>query len=95
MRFVRNQSIEAAPLQQELMLFSAATKKFCVLNPVRPYLARLEEPRQGRACVALQNSSCSQSGTVTGRSWRPRALEVSTSCQSRHKVHKLVTLEGS
>jgi PqqD family protein of HPr-rel-A system len=56
--FVRNQSIEAAPLQQELMLFSAATKKFCVLNPSAAHIwARLEQPRTEDELVA---SLCEQ-----------------------------------
>jgi len=51
--FIRNESIEAAPLQQELMLFSAATKKFCVLNPSAAHIwARLEQPRTEDELVA-------------------------------------------
>jgi PqqD family protein of HPr-rel-A system len=45
-RFHRNPSVEAAPLQQELMLFNAATKKFCVLNATAAHIwERLDEPR--------------------------------------------------
>lgn len=52
-RFVRNQSIEAAPLQEELMLFSAATKKFCVLNSSAAHIwARLEQPRTEEELVS-------------------------------------------
>ena len=57
-RFVRNQSIEAAPLQQELMLFSAASKKFCVLNASAAHIwERLEQPRTEEELVA---SLCEQ-----------------------------------
>lgn len=44
--FRRNPSIEAAPLQNELMLFNAATKKFCVLNTTAARLWEcLAEPK--------------------------------------------------
>jgi len=46
MTFRRNPDIEAAPLDKELMLFSAATKKFVVLNATAGRLWEcLEEPR--------------------------------------------------
>lgn len=46
MTFRRNPSIEAAPLQNELMLFNAATKKFCVLNSTAAQLWEcLAEPK--------------------------------------------------
>lgn len=45
-RFHRNPSIEAAPLQQELLLFNASTKKFCVLNASAAHIwERLSEPQ--------------------------------------------------
>jgi PqqD family protein of HPr-rel-A system len=58
---VRNPSIEAAPLQQELMLFNAATKNFCVLNATAAHVwASLEEPRTAEELV---NSLCAQFDT--------------------------------
>lgn len=61
--FVRRQSIETAPLQQELMLFNAATKKFCVLNASAAHLwARLEQPRTEEELVA---SLCAQFDAAT------------------------------
>jgi Coenzyme PQQ synthesis protein D (PqqD) len=46
MRFRRNPDIEAAPFQNELMLFNASTKKFCVLNTTAKQLWEcLEEPK--------------------------------------------------
>ena len=52
-RFRRNPSIEAAPLQQELMLFNASTKKFCVLNASAAYIwSRLDEPRTADELVS-------------------------------------------
>ena len=51
-RFLRNASVEMAPLQQELMLFHAATKKFCVLNPSAAHVwRRLDEPRTAEELV--------------------------------------------
>ena len=42
----RNPSVEAAPLQNEVMLFDAATKKFCVLNSTAAHLWEcLAEPK--------------------------------------------------
>jgi len=31
-RYARNPAVDGAPLQQELMLFNATTRKFCLLN---------------------------------------------------------------
>lgn len=63
-RFLRNPSIEAAPLQQELMLFNAATKKFCVLNASAAHIwGRLDEPRTAEELV---NTLCEQF-EATGR----------------------------
>ena len=46
MTFRRHPDIEAAPLDNELMLFSAATKKFVVLNATAGRLWEcLEQPR--------------------------------------------------
>ena len=45
-RFMRNMSIEAAPLQSELMLFNATTKRFCLLNSSAAHVwNQLEQPR--------------------------------------------------
>ncbi len=44
-RFLRNPSVEGAPLQNEVMLFNAATKKFCVLNASAAHIwERLAKP---------------------------------------------------
>jgi hypothetical protein len=52
-RFRRNPSIEAAPLQDEFMLFNAATKKFCILNSSAAHIwNRLDEPRTAAELVS-------------------------------------------
>jgi hypothetical protein len=52
-RFQRNASIETAPLQNELMLFDAAQKKFCVLNPSAAHVwQQLEQPRTAEELVS-------------------------------------------
>lgn len=52
-RYHRNPAIEAAPLQQELMLFNATTKKFCVLNSSAAHIwERLSEPRTADELVS-------------------------------------------
>ena len=45
-RFRRNPDIEAAPMQDEAVLFSPATKKFCLLNETAAFLWKLlEQPK--------------------------------------------------
>jgi hypothetical protein len=52
-KFHRNPAIEAAPLQQELMLFNASTKKFCVLNSSAAHIwEQLSEPQTEEQLVS-------------------------------------------
>jgi hypothetical protein len=49
----RNPAVEAAPMQDETILFDPATNKFCLLNGTAAWLwSRLEEP-----CTVEQLSS--------------------------------------
>jgi PqqD family protein of HPr-rel-A system len=44
-RFERRPEVEAAPMQEEMVLFHPGTKKFCVLNPTAAHLwERLQGP---------------------------------------------------
>ncbi len=44
-RYQRNPAVEAAPMQDEAVLFNPATKQFCVLNETAAFLwKQLEEP---------------------------------------------------
>ena len=38
MRYHRAPGIEAAPMQEETVLFNPTTKKFCILNPTAAHL---------------------------------------------------------
>ncbi|HEX9580956.1 MAG TPA: PqqD family protein [Gemmatimonadales bacterium] len=45
-RYQRSPEIEAAPMQDEAVLFNPVTKKFCVLNETAAFLWKLlEHPR--------------------------------------------------
>jgi PqqD family protein of HPr-rel-A system len=61
-RFLRNPSVEGAPLQNEVMLFNMATNKFCVLNASAAHIwERLAEPSTedeliGSVCAHFQGA---------------------------------------
>src|SRR5262249_50350075 len=45
MRFQQNAGIEAAPLQDEIILFHSASNRFCVLNRTSSFIwSQLKEP---------------------------------------------------
>jgi hypothetical protein len=45
MRFQQNVGVEAAPLQDEMILFHSPSKQFCVLNRTSSFIwAQLKEP---------------------------------------------------
>jgi PqqD family protein of HPr-rel-A system len=65
-RFQRNPSIEAAPLQQEVMLFNASTKKFCVLNASAALIwERLATPRTAEELASALCESFETSGRAS------------------------------
>jgi PqqD family protein of HPr-rel-A system len=65
MTFRRNPSIEAAPLQNELMLFNASTKKFCVLNSTAAQLWEcLAEPRSTNELVSALRTQFKTNGAT-------------------------------
>jgi hypothetical protein len=57
MRFQQGVGIEAAPLQDEIILFHSASNRFCVLNRTSSLIwSQLKEPRLAitRRCAALR-----------------------------------------
>ncbi len=45
-QYVRNPTVEAAPMRGETVLYDSATNKFCVLNPTAAFMwDLLESPR--------------------------------------------------
>jgi PqqD family protein of HPr-rel-A system len=64
--FRRNPSVEAAPLQQELMLFNLATKKFCVLNASAAQMwSALDQPRTEDELVGALRDHFETSGAAS------------------------------
>ena len=66
MRYRRNPTIETAPLQQEVMLFNASTKKFCVLNPSAAVVwQHLEEPRTAEELAGVLREHFTVNGATS------------------------------
>jgi hypothetical protein len=69
--FLRNPSVETAPLQEEMILFDPARNKFCLLNRTAAFLwVRLEKPQTaedlaGQVCAAFENVELEQASKDT------------------------------
>ena len=60
MRFRQSEGIEAAPLQDEMILFHAPSNRFCVLNRTSSFIwTRLKEPASNKEIASSLESGFS------------------------------------